>query len=163
MLFYTDGQAYVFLAMLVCGALVGAWYDVLRRVRRLTMAGGVLTALLDVLFAVGALLETCGFLFLATRLDVRLYALLGAACGVTLYRFGLQPALDAVVSFLQKQLSKFVQKHVFKEIFHLFCNFTHCFRSFQPQPRVRYRPLCSSRSGLCCLLPRPPDIRRKRH
>ena len=24
MLFYTDGQAYVFLAMLVCGALVGA-------------------------------------------------------------------------------------------------------------------------------------------
>ena len=57
MLFYTDGQAYVFLAMLVCGALVGAWYDVLRRVRRLTMAGGVLTALLDVLFAVGALLE----------------------------------------------------------------------------------------------------------
>ena len=52
MLFYTDGQAYVFLAMLVCGALVGAWYDVLRRVRRLTMAGGVLTALLDVLFAV---------------------------------------------------------------------------------------------------------------
>ena len=106
MLFYTDGQAYVFLAMLVCGALVGAWYDVLRRVRRLTMAGGVLTALLDVLFAVGALLETCGFLFLATRLDVRLYALLGAACGVTLYRFGLQPALDAVVSFLQKQLSR---------------------------------------------------------
>ena len=97
MLFYTDGQAYV------------------------TMAGGVLTALLDVLFAVGALLETCGFLFLATRLDVRLYALLGAACGVTLYRFGLQPALDAVVSFLQKQLSKFVQKHVFKEIFHFFC------------------------------------------
>ena len=106
MLFYTDGQAYVFLAMLVCGALVGAWYDVLRRVRRLTMAGGVLTALLDVLFAVGALLETCGFLFLATRLDVRLYALLGAACGVTLYRFGLQPALDAVVGFLQKQLSR---------------------------------------------------------
>lgn len=121
MLFYTDGQAYVFLAMLVCGALVGAWYDVLRRVRRLTMAGGVLTALLDVLFAVGALLETCGFLFLATRLDVRLYALLGAACGVTLYRFGLEPTLDAVVSFLQKQLSKFVQKHVFKEIFHFFC------------------------------------------
>lgn len=121
MLFYTDGQAYVFLAMLVCGALVGAWYGVLRRVRRLTMAGGVLTALLDALFAVGALLLTGGFLFLATRLDVRLYALLGAACGAALYRFGLQPALDWIVSFLQKQLSKFMQKHVFKEIFHFFC------------------------------------------
>lgn len=121
MLFYTDGQAYVFLAMLVCGALVGAWYDVLRRVRRLTMAGAVLTALLDALFALGALLLTGGFLFLATRLDVRLYALLGIACGMTLYRFSLQMALDALVNFLQKQLSKFMQKHVFKEIFHFFC------------------------------------------
>lgn len=121
MLFYTDGQAYVFLAMLVCGALVGAWYDVLRRVRRLTMAGGVLTALLDGLFAVGALMLTGGFLFLAVRLDVRLYALLGIACGMTLYRFGLLPALDSIVDFLQKQVAKFVQKHVFKEIFHFFC------------------------------------------
>lgn len=121
MLFYTDGQAYVFLAMLVCGALVGAWYDVLRRIRRLTMAGGVLTALLDGLFAVGALMLTGGFLFLAVRLDVRLYALLGIACGMTLYRFGLLPALDSIVDFLQKQIAKFVQKHVFKEIFHFFC------------------------------------------
>lgn len=121
MLFYTDGQSYVFLAMLVCGALVGAWYDVLRRVRRLTMAGAVLTALLDALFAVSALFLTGGFLFLATRLDVRLYALLGIACGMTLYRFSLQPMLDALVNFLQKQLSKFMQKHVFKEIFHFFC------------------------------------------
>lgn len=121
MLFYTDGQAYVFLAMLVCGALVGAWYDMLRRVRRLTMAGAVLTALLDALFALGALLLTGGFLFLATRLDVRLYALLGIACGMTLYRFSFQMALDALVNFLQKQLSKFMQKHVFKEIFHFFC------------------------------------------
>ena len=103
-------------AMLLSGA---AFYGLLALGE--AAAHGVLTALLDVLFAVGALLETCGFLFLATRLDVRLYALLGAACGVTLYRFGLQPALDAVVSFLQKQLSKFVQKHVFKEIFHFFC------------------------------------------
>ena len=105
------------------GALLALLTGAFRRRDRvaLMLLLGLLTALLDVLFAVGALLETCGFLFLATRLDVRLYALLGAACGVTLYRFGLQPALDAVVSFLQKQLSKFVQKHVFKEIFHFFC------------------------------------------
>lgn len=93
MLFYTVGQSQIFIAMLYAGLFIGAWYHVLRLVRHLLEAGMILTSIMDILFGVGAGVVLIGFLLQANYMDLRLYALLGALCGMILYACTIGPFL----------------------------------------------------------------------
>lgn len=100
-----EEQARAFLAMALCGAMLGAVYDVLGVLRR----GKLLTAAADLLFGVLAALGV-----IATALTLRCeayrsYTLLGAAAGFALY----QGSIGTIVRFLKekfKELSKKAKK-----------------------------------------------------
>lgn len=95
-------QARAFLAMALCGALLGALYDALGVFRR----GRFLTALADLLFGPAAALGVIATaLFL--RCDAyRLYTLLGAAAGFALY----QGTIGTIVRFLKRRIVKPAKK-----------------------------------------------------
>lgn len=118
MLFYTVGQSSVFLFMLLCGLILGAWYDITRRLRHVLRAGRLLTAFLDLLFALGALVILAFSLAFANRLEIRLYALLGAACGMALYGFSILPILDRISEFIQKMIVQICKIDGFQKFYH---------------------------------------------
>lgn len=105
MLFYTVGQSQIFLSMLYAGLLIGAWYDVARGVRKVLGAGPALTALIDLAFALGCAVLLALALYKANYAQLRVYALLGAACGAVLYAFTVGPLLRFVLSGLGRGLS----------------------------------------------------------
>ena len=86
MLFYTVGQSRVFLMMVYVGLGIGAWYGLLDRLRRLTGAGPWLSLALDACFGAGAAALIILGAMRASRGELRLYALLGALCGLFLER-----------------------------------------------------------------------------
>lgn len=74
-------QGRAFLAMMLCGVLLGAAYDMLGLLRR----GRLLTAAADLAFGpLAALGVICAALYLQCE-AFRLYTLLGAAVGFTIY------------------------------------------------------------------------------
>ncbi len=95
-------QARAFLAMALCGALLGAVYDVLGVLR----CGKLLTAAADLLFGVltaGAVIAAA----LALRCDAyRLYTLLGVSTGFALYQY----SLGTGVRFLKGKLKGLSEK-----------------------------------------------------
>lgn len=95
MMFETIGQAGVFLAMVYAGLLIGLVYDGLRLLRRLLNAGPLLTALLDLLFWLGAGVVAAVALALRSEEALRLYALGGCAAGMVLYLLGISRVLRA--------------------------------------------------------------------
>ncbi len=117
MLFYTVGQSYVFLLMLLSGLVCGAWYGILRRLRRLTEAGKPLTALFDVLFAVGCVPVAAFAMYISNGLDLRLYALLGAACGFTIYISAISPISDAFCALTHRIIRNIRNIEFLKKIF----------------------------------------------
>ncbi len=121
MLFHTVGQSYVFLLMLLSGLLCGAWYDILRRLRALTGAGRPLTALFDALFAVGCAPVAAYALYISNGADIRLYALLGAACGFTMYMAAIARMIDAACAFAHNIICKLRNITILKKIFHFLC------------------------------------------
>lgn len=116
MLFSTVGQSSVFLFMLLCGLILGAWYDLTRRLRRILRAGKSLTAFFDLLFTLGALINLVFSLALANRLEIRLYALLGTACGMALYCFSVLPILDGISRFIQNCFRKICKNDDFQKV-----------------------------------------------
>lgn len=96
MLFYTVGQSEIFIAMLYAGMLVGLWYDALRAIRGLLDAGPYLSLAIDLVFSVGCAGILIGFMLRANYMDLRLFALLGALCGLILYGFTLGPLLRRI-------------------------------------------------------------------
>ena len=102
MLFYTVGQSYAFLAMLVCGLVLGAWYDLSRRLRNLLEAGFWLTAFMDAVFVFGALVIVVFSLLFTNRLELRLYALVGAGAGMALYLWGIAPIFGRFLLFFRR-------------------------------------------------------------
>lgn len=118
MLFYTVGQSSVFLFMLLCGLILGAWYDITRRLRHVLRAGRLLTAFLDLLFSLGALVVLVFSLSFANRLEIRLYALLGAACGMALYCLSVLPLLDCISKLIQNCLARICKSDDFQKICH---------------------------------------------
>lgn len=88
-------QARAFLAMALCGALLGAAYDALGVLRR----GALLTGAADLLFGVlGAGMVIAAALVLLCE-ACRLYTLLGVAAGFALY----QSSVGTLVRFLAKK------------------------------------------------------------
>ena len=93
MLFYTVGQAQVFLSMWYVGMALGLWYGCCAWVRRRLEAGFVISAAVDLTFSAGTVLMIGAALWRANYLDLRLYALLGTLCGWLLYAVSLGPLL----------------------------------------------------------------------
>ena len=95
-------QARAFLAMALCGALLGAVYDALGALRR----GRLLTAAADLLFGVLAAAAVIAAA-LVLRCDAyRLYTLLGVDAGFALY----QCSIGTTVRFLKGEIQKVVRK-----------------------------------------------------
>ncbi len=97
MLFHTWGQSRAFLGMVYAGLLIGACYDALRFAARVLQAGKPLQTLLDAVF--GLLLAAILIVSMAwTHFgEMRLYLILGAACGVVLYGCTLHPLLRLII------------------------------------------------------------------
>lgn len=112
MLFYTVGQSQVFLAMVYAGLFVGALYDVMRLVRTFLTAGPVLTLAADLVFGAGSAALLIAFMYKANYLDLRLYLLLGAVCGLLLYEFTLGPLLWFLFGHAGRFLGRVVRKIV---------------------------------------------------
>lgn len=105
-MFEATRQGGVFLTMVYAGLLCGVFYDILRAARRLFGAGQILSAALDILFWIGAA-GICAFaLFRAIREPVRLYAMLGAACGMMLYLMGVSELLYGMIRAIGKAAAK---------------------------------------------------------
>ena len=95
-------QARAFLAMALCGALLGAVYDALGALRR----GRLLTAAADLLFGVLAAAAVIAAA-LALRCDAyRIYTLLGVGTGFALY----QCSIGTTVRFLKGRFRKLSEK-----------------------------------------------------
>lgn len=95
-------QARAFLAMALCGALLGAVYDALGVLRR----GRLLAAAADLLFGVLAAAAVIAAA-LALRCDAyRLYTLLGVGTGFALY----QCSIGTTVRFLKGRFRKLSEK-----------------------------------------------------
>ena len=93
MLFYTVGQAQVFLSMWYVGMAIGLWYGFCSWARRKLEAGFFLSLAVDIVFSLGAVILTGAALWHVNYLDLRLYALLGVLCGCLLYALSLGPLL----------------------------------------------------------------------
>ena len=95
-------QARAFLAMALCGALLGAVYDALGALRR----GRLLAAAADLLFGVLAAAAVIAAA-LVLRCDAyRLYTLLGVGAGFALY----QCSIGTTVRFLKGRFRKLSEK-----------------------------------------------------
>lgn len=110
MLFHTWGQSQVFLSMMYAGLFIGAWFEVLAFIGRVLMAGQFFTAVLDVIFGLGAAAILVLSLLMANYGEMRAFCLLGVVCGVILYFFTISPLLRLVIAkpciFLGGQLKK---------------------------------------------------------
>ena len=114
MLFYTTGQSYVFLAALFAGLVIGAWYDILRIVRRILAAGMWISLAADIAFGLGAGLIAIVCLYVSGYGEVRLYSIMGMLCGCILYFAAVSRPLRAAgrtIRFRFEQFQKKMQKN----------------------------------------------------
>ena len=91
MLFSTVGQGSVFLWMLAAGAVIALWYGACAALRRLLQAGFWLSLAADLAFGTGAAAIFCAALVSANGGVARLYTVLAAALGFTLFAAGVYP------------------------------------------------------------------------
>lgn len=110
MLFTTIGQHRVFLWMLAAGALMGAWYAVTALIRRLLAAGFWLSLAADLAFGLGAAAIFCLALFTANYASLRLYALLAAALGFTLFLLAAFPPGRRIILVTNRAINHIVVK-----------------------------------------------------
>jgi len=107
-----EEQARVFLAMVLCGAALGAVYDALLLLRRWLLRGRAWRSALDVLFG---LLCAAGVIVAALRLRTeafRWYVLLGTAAGMGLEQISLGVLLRRVLAFAARFGEKNIRKGV---------------------------------------------------
>lgn len=95
----TANQAYIFLATVYAGLLLGLIYDVYRAFRMITKPGKVLLAVFDLFFWIQAALFSFYMFFKVNDGEIRLYAYLGLALGWGLY---ILTVGSLVVKFLVK-------------------------------------------------------------
>ena len=102
----TAEQARVFLAMMICGAGLGAAYDVGMLLRRTLGLGAVLSGAFDLLFGVLCAGGMTGAALLMRVDPFRLYAFAGVAAGMALYA----GTVGTIVRYLRGFVRKFVKK-----------------------------------------------------
>ena len=101
MLFETIGQPRIFLWMLAAGMLIGAWYALLKGLRRLIRAGVWLSLMCDALFGLGAAALFCVALYAANYGAMRLYAALAALLGFMVFMLGACPPVHRALYALK--------------------------------------------------------------
>lgn len=101
----TVNQAYVFLATVYAGFVMGFVYDLFRMIRHITKPGKFVTALLDLLFWVIMGLLAFAVIFHVNYGEVRVYTIAGLAIGWALYALTLSPVLFRVMLFIYKVIS----------------------------------------------------------
>jgi|GEM_PF-964666 len=89
-MFAAQGQAQVFLATVYAGLAAGVAYDLLRLLRVSTRAGQLVTAALDIVFWILAAALVALAAALSGAPGLRLYLVMGAACGMLLWAAGLR-------------------------------------------------------------------------
>ena len=121
MLFSTVGQGALFIWMMLCGVVIGAWYGVTALLRRVLQAGFLLSLACDLLFGLGGTAILLGFMIMGNYGQVRLFSILGAALGFGLFMFALaNPAkrlLDALEGRFRQIMSWLTKKRLINIIF----------------------------------------------
>lgn len=102
-MFEATRQGGVFLSMMYAGLACGVFYDILRLLRRMMRAGRVASAAADLIFWLGAACVCAYALFHISHEPVRLYALLGALCGMLLYLAGVSELIYGVMGTLWRE------------------------------------------------------------
>lgn len=102
--FETAGQGIVFRLLLYAGAAAGLLYDLLSLPRR--RLPRALAAALDVCWCLLCALLCLFALALGGENHLRLYALLGMACGAGIYCLGIRRIVLGILQGLKKILSK---------------------------------------------------------
>ena len=102
MLFHTWGQSWAFLCMLYAGLLAGLCFDLVARLSRPLRPGPLLAAALDLCTGLALPVLLVPFSVAANYGEPRLFLLLGAACGATLYALTFAPLLRATIRALTK-------------------------------------------------------------
>jgi len=110
----TANQAYVFLATVYAGLMIGLMYDLYRMIRRIIKPGNWLTAILDLLFWLVVAVFSFFVLFIANDGEVRFYHFIGFASGWALYILALSQWVMALLTLVYRFLCKF-----FAVLFHL--------------------------------------------
>jgi len=92
-----SGQAFAFLASALGGAVLGAFFDIFRAIRRLIRHKTAATAAEDALFWIAATLLMFWLLMLVNHGTMRFYPLLGAALGAVLYLLTISNTVIKIV------------------------------------------------------------------
>ena len=114
MLFATVGQGALFVWMMLCGVVIGAWYAMMALLRRILQAGFWLTLACDLVFGTGCAAILLGFMVLGNYGQLRLYMLLGAMVGLILFALALASPLCRLLSRLEagwKQIKTQIAKN----------------------------------------------------
>lgn len=101
MLFATVGQGALFLWMMLCGVVIGAWYALMALLRRILMAGFWLSLICDLAFGLGAAVILLGFMIAGNYAQVRLFSFLGAGLGIALFAFAFTRPLQKLVCAME--------------------------------------------------------------
>lgn len=96
MLFATIGQGALFLWMMACGVVIGAWYALMAGLRRFIQAGFWLTLICDLAFGVGAAVIFMLFAVAGDYGRVRPFAVLAAFMGAMLFALAFGPSFSRI-------------------------------------------------------------------
>lgn len=117
MLYETAGQGLVFAVMCAAGGLIGLWYALCRRLRRVLEAGVLLSLLADCAFGVGAAALLALGAVAADNGRLRPYMLLAAGLGWALCAGGPLPLLRRLLCALRKIGKQLSENRITKVIF----------------------------------------------
>jgi hypothetical protein len=110
MLFATVGQGALFIWMAVAGMAVGVWYGMTALLRRILQAGFWLTLTCDLLFGLGSAVILLCFMITGNYGQVRLFSILGAGLGFSLFMFALAAPMTCLLDRLQNSFRRFMTK-----------------------------------------------------
>lgn len=102
----SSNQAYVFFAMVICGALCTVVFDVFRAVRRFGKASGGIIALQDLIFWIIELVIVCVVAFKLNYAKVRGYEVIALFMGSFIYFISLSEYVIRVVHWVISYLVK---------------------------------------------------------
>ena len=113
MILSMPSQAWLFLSTVVAGMIIGLFYDVFRIIRKTTPHRAWVVQLEDVLFWVIATGAMFYFMLQHNFGEIRVFSLLGAACGATLYMATLSPLVlkisVTVIDFVKRVVTTVVR------------------------------------------------------
>lgn len=104
----TANQAYVFLATVYGGLIIGLFFDIYRMIRRILKPGKFITGIMDLIFWVIIALFSFFILFYINDGQVRFYSFLGIGIGWGLYILSISQFIMWIFDLIYKWVSKFL-------------------------------------------------------